>query len=302
MVERLSVIIRSQTGREHFLDECLFILSNQTYREIEALIVVQTRPGCRESTEQIVTCWRPLFADLKVICHESISDARSRALNIGMKNASGPYIAFLDDDDKVYPDHYRRLIKAIQKSGRSWAYADTVQTLIDQQGRVRKRWQPYIRRRFSYTDLLAGNFIPIHSYVFDRRQAPGLFFDERLCRLEDYDFLLRLAKASSPMYVRRTGCAYCLRDDATNSVSCRSDEARLLWKQMDEIVRQKIAREVPLILRASARARRFTLRPGRQILRAARSWLGRFRSARLLYGLIHRIWNAGTRRRAREVL
>jgi hypothetical protein len=46
---------------------------------------------------------------------------------------------------------------------------------------------------------LENNFLPLHSFVLDRSrsQLPMPWFDERLSRLEDYDFLLRLA-ATAP--------------------------------------------------------------------------------------------------------
>ena len=44
------------------------------------------------------------------------------------------------------------------------------------------------------TEMLIENFCPIHSFVLDRNlvDPSDLFFEERISRLEDYDFFLRI--------------------------------------------------------------------------------------------------------------
>ncbi len=304
MVDALSVIVRTMPSRAAFLDDCLFILSNQDYSPIEVLVVVQIKPNEKDTTNQAITRWRPLFSALKVVTHEADSDARSRALNLGLKAATGSYIAFLDDDDKVYPHHYSRLISRIQETDAVWAFADTVQTLIDPFGRVRKRWMPYRRLRYSWLDLLAGNFIPIHAYVFDRRKVPDLLFDEQFSRLEDYDFLLRLAKGKRPIYIRRPGCAYCIRDDTTNSVSLHSDQSIILWEQMEKRVRMKnINRNLAFVLWINKIIRRYILGAVRNPGLAVRSVLRRSNALRRMHhfmrGIVNRTIRQESRRRSR---
>ncbi|MDR6450391.1 UNVERIFIED_ORG: glycosyltransferase involved in cell wall biosynthesis [Burkholderia sp. 1263] len=221
MNNELSIVIRSMPGREHFLDKCLFTLSAQHYRELQVLVVVQTKERSEEADKLIgvLDSWRDRFADISAIAHCSDEDARAKSLNLGIKAARGRYIAFLDDDDKVYPEHYVRLICELQKSDYSWAYSDVVRAEYNELGQLTRRSMPFRRDRYSYISHLQENFIPIHSFVIDRERASDMpMVDDRFERLEDYDFLLRLARIHEPLYVPYVGAEYCIRNDGTNSV------------------------------------------------------------------------------------
>lgn len=221
MTEHLSVVIRTMPGREAHLEKCLFILQGQTFRAIEVLVVVQ-RLHERDSTaaiEKIIEQERHAFQAVRFLEHVSATDARSKSLNIGKRHATGRYLAFLDDDDKVYPAHYETLITSLAESNRAWAYADTVRALHNKWGQLIGRSLPWHRERYSYLDHLKNNFIPIHSFLIDRARVPDLGeVNEALSMNEDYEFLLRLAFANEPLYVPFQGVEYCIRNDGSNTV------------------------------------------------------------------------------------
>ena len=80
----------------------------------------------------------------------------------------------------------------------------------------------FITQYRSRADLFIDNFIPFHSYVLDRDRIPPhlLEFDETLDRLEDYEFLVKLA-VSVPFDFKNQGhpvCEYRIRDDGSNTV------------------------------------------------------------------------------------
>lgn len=248
MNNTLSIVIRTMPGRERFLDKCLFILSGQDYSDVEVVIVAQklTEESATTELEATAEQWRDHFPSMRVLTHISETDARARSLNIGKRAAGGRYLAFLDDDDKVYPNHYSRLIESLRESDYAWGYADIVRALYNEYGQLVSRSAPFRRDGYSYLDHLRGNFIPIHSFVIDTGRAIGIGdVDESMSRNEDYEFILRLAFKHEPLYVPGFGAEYCIRSDGSNTVSDGTGDAikaarkRRLWNTAQDILEEK---------------------------------------------------------------
>jgi len=234
MNDMISVVIRTMPGRERFLDKCLFILAGQTHQEIEVIIVAQqlSEADSSQAIRDVASRWASSFANTQVITHLSATDARARSLNLGKKSAQGRYIAFLDDDDKVYPGHYEKLIESLKKTDFAWAYADIIRALYNDYGQLVSRTAPFKRDAYSYLDHIRGNFIPIHSFVIDTVRASDVGdFNESMSRNEDYEFILRLAFRHEPLYVPGFGAEYCIRSDGSNTVSEGTSHARHSWKK-----------------------------------------------------------------------
>ena len=221
MNQTVSIVIRTMPGREHFLDKCLFILSGQQYQDLEPIVVAQCKTDS-ESVEKIdvlIAKWKKHFPKISFLHHISDTDARAKSLNMGMKYASGRYLAFLDDDDKVYPHHYQQMVQALQKSKFSWVYCEIVRADFNKDGQLVSRSYPFRRGDYSFHDHIRGNFIPIHAFVVDRERAKDIgFVNETLCKNEDYDFLLRLAFKYEPLHIPNYSAEYCIRSDGTNTV------------------------------------------------------------------------------------
>lgn len=225
MNQTVSVIIRTMVGREKFLDKCLFILSGQSHTDIEPIVVAQLKQNDEnlESLKNIVAKWKKYFPKIQFIYHVAKHDARAHSLNMGKDVASGRYIAFLDDDDKVYPAHYKKLITALQNSQFAWAYSDIVRADFNADNQLISRTFPFERPHYSFAHHLIGNYIPIHAFVIDTERATDLEkVNEQLSKLEDYDFLLRLAFKHQPLYLKGATAEYCIRSDGSNTVLSNS--------------------------------------------------------------------------------
>lgn len=197
----LSTIIRfHKPERLPLLQEALFSLAIQSWRDHEIVIMVQNgtdeikraileivdlQPWSKHSRQKIVS----------VDIAQGV-DGRSTLLNRGIEQATGRYLAFLDDDDLIYHHGYVTLIQQLREGGGAMALGGCrmarAQYLSDH-WYIRSKETPFAWGR-TRMDLLRDNFVPIHSYVIDRsRVSPvDLYFDDELPPLEDYDFLLRL--------------------------------------------------------------------------------------------------------------
>ena len=221
MNKSLSIIIRTMPRREKFLDKCLFILTGQTYTSITIIVVCQKLKDT-DSTEKIkniIQKWKHYFQDIQYFEHTSKTDARSHSLNIGLDAVKSRFVAFLDDDDKVYPTHYENLIKPLIDDCAAWSYSDVILSKFNNNDQLIARETPFKRNGYSFLEHIKANYIPIHSFVmnYDKVKSIGKI-NETLDKHEDYDFLLRLAFKLEPIYVQGFSAEYCTRSDGSNTI------------------------------------------------------------------------------------
>lgn len=82
---------------EKYIAEAIDSILNQTYRDFEFLIV---NDGSTDRTEAIIKS----YTDKRIKLITQPNGGVSNALNTGLKNASGKYIARFDADDISYPE------------------------------------------------------------------------------------------------------------------------------------------------------------------------------------------------------
>jgi glycosyltransferase involved in cell wall biosynthesis len=136
---------------------------------------------------------------------ENIQGGISRAMNAGIKAASGDVIAHLHSDDYyLAPDVLATVARELQQSNRDWLFG---RTMRDIGGDLLP--EGYVAPRYSPDRLLRGNFIP-HPATFVRRalmrRAGG--FDEQLRYAMDYDLWLKLSQMAEPVQMDRPLAAF----------------------------------------------------------------------------------------------
>lgn len=203
----VSIIVRT-CGRPCVLRETLISLRNQTYSNIE-IVVVEDGPDC--SGKMI----REEFSDLNIVYHAMGKNVgRSKAGNTAMELAHGKYLNFLDDDDLFYADHVEVLVKTLENSKNKAAYAFAFETPI-----VVESKDPYIykiydyncihRTKFNRIELYHHNYIPIQCIMFEKslfENYGGL--DETLDALEDWDLWVRYSLYTDFDCVEKTTSIY----------------------------------------------------------------------------------------------
>ena len=104
-MERISVIIPVYRV-EPYLRKCLDSVANQTYRNLEIVVIDDGSPDrcgaiCDEYAEQ----------DARFVVIHKQNGGLSAARNDGIERATGEWIAFVDSDDWCEPDYYERLLQ-----------------------------------------------------------------------------------------------------------------------------------------------------------------------------------------------
>ena len=205
----VSVIVRT-CGRPNVLRETLISLKNQTYKNIEVVIV---EDGENKSEKMI----KEEFSDLNIVYKATgEKQGRCKVGNLGMELSSGKYLNFLDDDDLFFADHVETLVQALEKHIEyKIAYSTSFETKIEVKSREPK--YEYVEesrvvvhnRPFSRIRLLDINLFPIQAVMFERsiyEKFGG--FDLELDNLEDWEMWQRYSTENTYLYVPKTTSLY----------------------------------------------------------------------------------------------
>lgn len=109
MKRPLISIIIPVYGVEQYLEKCIQSLTEQTYTNIEILLVDD---GSKDCCPQIIDKWAK--KDERIIPLHKENGGQSSARNLGMNIAKGKYITFVDSDDWVEPSYCEKLYHAIK--------------------------------------------------------------------------------------------------------------------------------------------------------------------------------------------
>lgn len=117
---QLSIIVPVY-NTENYLIECIESLINQTLENIEIILVDD---GSKDNSGKICDTYASKYAFIKVIHNENIGLGYTR--NIGIENAEGMYITFIDSDDFVREDYYEKMIEVCRKEQADVCFANGI--------------------------------------------------------------------------------------------------------------------------------------------------------------------------------
>lgn len=108
-MDKISVIVPVYNV-EKYLEECLESIQKQTYKNLEIIIIDD---GSTDNSGRICDEYAKKDDRIKVI--HQLNQGLSEARNVGIQNATGRYIGFVDSDDYIDIDMYNMLITNMKR-------------------------------------------------------------------------------------------------------------------------------------------------------------------------------------------
>ncbi|NDP20103.1 MAG: glycosyltransferase family 2 protein [Paludibacter sp.] len=110
MANPLISVLVAAYNVEKYIERCLVSLINQTYRNLEIIVVDD---GSKDKTGIICDQFAKTDSRIKVIY--TLNGGLSVARNNGLDNASGEYVVFIDGDDDVSTDMVQKMYHCAEK-------------------------------------------------------------------------------------------------------------------------------------------------------------------------------------------
>ncbi len=147
-------IITPCYNAEDYISHTIESVVNQTFKDWEMLIVDDCST---DSSRLIIESYAVSDPRVKYFKTDYPSGSPSMPRNIGIENASGKYIAFLDADDQWLPDKIERQVRFMEDNNYDLSYS--FYEKMDWQGNRNNRII-HTRDITTYKNLLKSNSIP----------------------------------------------------------------------------------------------------------------------------------------------
>ena len=180
MTNLISVVVTCY-NHENYIEQCLRSIFNQTYRNIELIVLDDGSTDNSSEIIQEVLKESPFVTTFE--SHENIGVVRTR--NKGLNLLNGDYFLFVDSDDFLDETYVEELYECAINHQADIVYCDLFNF---------EKNEVYLKaQEFELHSLLVSNYISNCSLI-NKAILKGTYYDEKLSgkKLEDYDFFLNL--------------------------------------------------------------------------------------------------------------
>ena len=190
---KVTVIIPTY-NRADFLAEAVDSVLNQTWKDLETLVVDD---GSTDRTRELIARYGKR---LKYFYKKN--EGPSSARNVGIREALGTYVAFLDSDDVWEPEKLSIQMDFMRKHPEIKLVCTDSSVIDSRESREGKLKKDLMGNLFSL--LYSNSFIRTSTVLMNKAcfQEVG-YFDERYQSAEDYDVWLRVARRYPIAYLNR---------------------------------------------------------------------------------------------------
>lgn len=199
---------------EKYLENSISCLLNQTYKNLEIILV---NDGSTDNS--LAICNELKKRDDRVIVLTQENKGVGSARNLGLNNANGDYIGFMDNDDKIEIDMYETLLKGALETN-----SDIIKILVqdvDDFGNILKnpkRQNEYIEF-YPKEDYIKEMLLQRGDYTFWSKLFKKTCFDNRRFIEgrwnEDFIFFLKLLDSVEGVYsINKIGYYYWIRQNS----------------------------------------------------------------------------------------
>lgn len=170
MNKKISVIV-AVYNTEKYLDRCIESLLNQTYKNMELVIVEDCST---DSSRKLLKKYKG-NKNIKVFYNRE-NRGLSCSRNYGLKKSTGDFIGYIDSDDYVEPDYYEKLMSSIKDNKSDIAICDI--KLVDEQTNKIQRCKCYANDFDVYSVVNNGFAASACNKLFKRKNIEKYPFAE----------------------------------------------------------------------------------------------------------------------------
>lgn len=168
----LITVIICTRNRSPLLSAAILSILGQTHPHVEIIVVDD---GSTDNTQEVLKTFSHLP---QVRCFQQASLGQPVGRNLGLDHATGEFIAFLDDDDELYPAALEHALASLEAHpGVGVAYSDV--TVMDEAGQEKGlRANRPLPSGDVYEELAAGRVLCLNGAFLARRACfTGLRYD-----------------------------------------------------------------------------------------------------------------------------
>ncbi|MCC2380753.1 glycosyltransferase family 2 protein [Bacillus wiedmannii] len=183
---------------EKYIEETMESILNQTYKNIEIVIVDD---GSKDQSSSIVKNFKKKYPEqIKYILQEN--QGVSVARNTGIENANGEYISFLDSDDLWHSTKIEKQIESMHKNNMNACYCGYM-NFYEETGEKVENTTNFVKGNMTKAFLTHQVFAQTSTWIFKKsivmdhniRFTPGCSWGE------DLEFLFKLMSVTNVCYV-----------------------------------------------------------------------------------------------------
>lgn len=217
---------------ERYLKKCIESLVNQTYKEIEIILVDD---GSKDTSLQICRDYQKTDDRVKVYTKENGGQGSAR--NMGIDNSTGDYIMFVDSDDWVDCRIVERLISAAEKKQSDITVCNFYKTAFESEEIVHTIEEKFVEetiegrykeRLFDITIYSFGKLFKSELFKKYDIRYPNHFYEDVAMLPVVYAYAERISFISEPLYVYRNQGS-----STVNNLDCIYDRIKCLQTLID---------------------------------------------------------------------
>ena len=190
----VSVVIPTY-NRPVYLRRCIDSVINQTYKNIEIIVVDDNDPQTesRRETEQVMAAYAGID-NITYLKHDHNKNG-SAARNTGWRHSHGKYITFVDDDDVIEPTKIEKQVDCLERLDSSWGACYTGYRLFKEHGdpqisSEKRSGDCYVAALMRTMFMGSGSNLFLRKSVVDEING----YDETFVRNQDIEFLVRVSE------------------------------------------------------------------------------------------------------------
>ncbi len=171
-----------------FIGQCLESLVNQSYENIEIIIIYDPS---RDNTLKVIKRYKEKYPKLIRVFKQRKKTSPAIARNVGIALARGQLIAFCDCDDYFNEKKIEKQVNEMLNNKEiGLTYTDVI--IIDESGKIIRYEKA---REWNFNNWIKKRFIAFSSVMVRRELITKIKgFNQSYDTFDDFDFLIRLAR------------------------------------------------------------------------------------------------------------